>query len=289
MTKILFFSVLCLFAYPLSGQSRPQQDARPKLAASFDCTKEYPDHIYFSHGDVRLVSSPSGQYREAGAVPLSRFGYRFSVKDTGKPYLAVVRYPDDKRRFMCMMDGTTYDLTMGIFTGVNQPLTNKMQEVRKIFWPRWNDCSIVFMTWGNGEPAAVADIKIYELDSLQAFEIKDEDPGIPKRKLGLQFEDPCGTTFSMGANTDQEWLDRTVNYMHHTGQNLLTYPIVWYHDPLYPSNREPSGLFGSVAAPDRTIYTRWTSHPADWVEIRSDHRSGLRKNTKNHISIHTKP
>ncbi len=104
MTKILFFSVLCLFAYPLSGQSRPQQDARPKLAASFDCTKEYPDHIYFSHGDVRLVSSPSGQYREAGAVPLSRFGYRFSVKDTGKPYLAVVRYPDDKRRFMCMME-----------------------------------------------------------------------------------------------------------------------------------------------------------------------------------------
>ncbi|OFX30546.1 MAG: hypothetical protein A2W90_10965 [Bacteroidetes bacterium GWF2_42_66] len=263
--SMILIPALCILGLISCNSNKQMSEGR--LIQSFDCTKEYPADTYFSFGDVRVANSVAGAYREAEAKPLSRFGYRFQVEHVGKPHLAVVRYPDDKRRFMCMMDGTTYDMTIGTFTGVKQPLTNKMQEIRKVFWPRWNDCSIVFMTWGTGEPAAVADIKIYELDELQALKIKNEDPSVPKRELGLQFEDPCGTTFSMGANTEQEWLDRTVSYMRHTGQNLLTYPVVWYHDPLYPSEREPSGLFGGVAAPDRKIYTRWTSHPEDWVSI----------------------
>lgn len=241
------------------------REPKQKLVAEFDCTKDYPAETFFSYGDVYVSETPAGRYREAEAVPLSRFGYRFSVKNIGKPYLAVVRYPDDKRRFMCMMDGTTYDMTIGVFTGVNQPVTNKMLEIRKVFWPRWNDCSIVFMTWSNGEPAAVADIKIYELDELPALKIENPDNQVPRRELGLQFEDPCGTSYSMGAINDQEWLDRTAGYMRYTGQKLLTYPIVWYHGPLYPSEREPSGYFGVVAGRDRKLYARWTAHPEDWV------------------------
>ncbi len=262
-----YFIAILLCGLLLSGcRTDHQQGPHLKLIERIDCTQNYPADTYFSYGDVKVTSSEAGKYREAEAKPLSRFGYRFKVKHTGRPYLAVVRYPDDKRRFMCMMDGTSYDLTIGTFTGVKQPLTNKMQEIRKIFWPRWNDCSIVFMTWGNGEPAAVADIQIYEMDDLPALNINKSGENIPARELGLQFEDPCGTAFSMGAYTEQEWLDRTISYMHYTGQNLLTYPIVWYHHPLYPSECEPSGLFGGVAAPDRTIYARWTSHPADWVD-----------------------
>lgn len=151
--------------------------------------------------------------------------------------MAVVRYPDDKRRFMCMMDGTTYDMTEGDFTGVNQPLTHKMVEIRKIFWPRWKDCSIVFMTWGNGEPAAVSDIKIYELDTLPALSIAKNTDNIPRRDIGIQNEDPGGKAYGIGASSNEEWLDRTVTYMHYTGQNTLTYPIIWYHGPLYPSTR----------------------------------------------------
>jgi hypothetical protein len=259
--RFIFF---CLFALLNPGSIYGQQSGQ-KLVAEFDCTQEYPVNTYFSHGKVQVSGSSAGRYREAEAVPLSRFGYRFAVEHIGKPYLAVVRYPDDKRRYMCMMDGTTYDMTVGIFTGVNQPLTNKMQEIRKIFWPRWNDCSIAFMTWSNGEPAAVSDIKIYELEGLPALEIKNSDKNIPRRDLGIQFEDPCGTSYSLGAIDDKEWLDRTTSYMHYTGQNLLTYPIIWYHGPIYPSEREPSGYFGVVAGRDRKLYSRWTSHPEDWV------------------------
>jgi hypothetical protein len=270
LTLTLF--ILCISGiqakkYNIPDSGAKQREPHQKLIKRIDCTQNYPANTYFSYGDVRIASSEAGKYREAEAKPLSRFGYRFSVKNVGKPHLAVVRYPDDKRRFMCMMDGTSYDLTIGTFTGVKQPLTHKMQEIKKVFWPRWNDCSIVFMTWGNGEPAAVADIQIYELNELPALNINKSDENIPARELGLQFEDPCGMTFSMGAYTEQEWLDRTVSYMHYAGQDLLTYPLVWYHGPLYPSECEPSGFIGGVAAPDRKIYARWTSHPADWVDI----------------------
>ncbi len=259
--RFIFF---CLFALFTSGSIYGQQSGQ-KLVAEFDCTREYPAGTYFSHGKVQVSGSSAGRYREAEAVPLSRFGYRFNIEHIGRPYLAVVRYPDDKRRYMCMMDGTTYDMTIGVFTGVNQPLTGKIQEIRKIFWPRWNDCSIAFMTWSNGEPAAVSDIKIYELDELPPLELKNVGKNIPRRELGIQFEDPCGTSYSLGAIDDKEWLDRTATYMHYTGQNLLTYPIIWYHGPIYPSEREPSGYFGVVAGHDRNLYSRWTSHPEDWV------------------------
>jgi len=258
--------VWVLTLFPEMSCIYDQKVPKMKLIQSFNCAENYPADVYFSFGDVKVVSSPTGTYREAEAVPLSRFGYRFQVENPEKPHLAVVRYPDDKRRFMCMMDGTSYDMTIGVFTGVDQPLTLQMQEIRKIFWPRWTDCSIVFMTWGNGDPAGVADIEIYELDRLPSLRMPDKKR-FPPREFGLQFEDPCGTCASLGALTEQEWLDRTVSYMHHTGQNLLAYPIVWYHGPIYPSEREPAGNFGWVVARDRKIYNRWTSRPEDWVSL----------------------
>lgn len=146
------------------------------MVKSFDFTKEYPSDVNFSHDDVKVVYSSLGSYREAEAIQLSRFGYRFTIEHLGKQHLVGVRYPDDKRRFMCKMDRTTYDMKEGSFTGVNQPLSHKMIEIRKIFWPRWKECSIVFMTLGHGEPAAVADVRIYELDALPPLTIaKNKD------------------------------------------------------------------------------------------------------------------
>jgi hypothetical protein len=266
MRKLFLFTSLSVFACLLSSCiTRIQHEPKQKLVQSFDCTRNYPADFYFSNGDVKVVPSPIGSYREAEAVPLSRFGYRFSIEHLGRPHLAVVRYPDDKRRFMCMMDGTTYDMTEGDFTGVNQPLTHKMVEIRKIFWPRWKDCSIVFMTWGNGEPAAVSDIRIYELDTLPELPIAKNSDNIPHRAIGIQFEDPCGRTYSIGASSDEEWLDRTVSYMKYSGQNILTYPVIWYHGPLYPSTSEPVGYFETATGKDRKLYARWTSQPVDWV------------------------
>lgn len=234
------------------------------LVDRIDCTQDYPGDRYFSHGAVQVVESTAGKYREAEAKPLSRFGYRFSVPHVGRPHVAIIRYPDDKRRFMCIMDGTSYDLTTGVFTGWEQPLSGQMVELQQIFWPRWEDCSIVFMTWSEGEPAAVASIEIHELDALAPLEVPGDPNDGSHRELGIQYEDPCGCCASEGALTREEWIEHLVQYARHSGQNLLAYPMAWYHGPQYPSECEPADGFGMLVTRDRRQYSRWTTHPVDW-------------------------
>jgi len=238
--------------------------ANSRLLHRIDCTQDLPAERYFGSGGVKVVESAAGRYREAEGKPLSRFGYRFPIEHVGKPHVAVIRYPDDKRRFMCIMDGTCYDLTTGVFTGWAQPLSGGMLELRQVFWPRWQDCSIVFMTWSEGEPAAAATIEIHELADLPPLAIPGDPRNGSRRELGIQYEDPCGTGASEGAMSHDEWIDRIVQYARHSGQGLLAYPMAWYHGPQFPCECEPADGFDLVVAPDRRQYSRWTTHPADW-------------------------
>ena len=245
-------------------ESAASETARGSALLHIDCTQEYPPDSYFAHGNVAVVESAAGRYREAEAKPLSRFGYRFRIEHVGRPHRIVVRYPDDKRRYMCIMDGTSYDLTTAVFTGWEQPLTGRMVELEQVFWPRWEDCSIVFMTWSEGEPAAAASIEICELDPLEPLAVPGDPGDGSRREVGIQYEDPCGCCAAEGARTREEWIDHLVQYARHTGQNLLAYPMAWYHGPQFPSEREPSDGFGVVVAQDRKQYSRWTTHPEDW-------------------------
>jgi hypothetical protein len=233
------------------------------LLTTIDCTQDYSADRYFACGEVKVTTGAAGRYREAEAKPLSRFGYRFHIAHIGRPHLAVIRYPDDQRRFMIVNDGTCYDLSTGITTGHAYPVSNTMQEIHQVFWPRWEDCSLCFMTWSYAEPAAVAAIEIYELDDLPALEMSEPHG----REFGIQYEDPCGTGASEGAMNYAEWLDHVVTYARHTGQQFLSYPICWYHGPLFPSEREPSDAFSMVVAGDRKQYSPWTTQPPDWPAV----------------------
>lgn len=266
-----------LIAVAASASSVVAGEARTKgLIASIDCTQDYGPDKYFGLGEVRVVRSEAGPYREAGAKADSRFGYRFAIRHVGRPHLAVIRYPDDKTRSMSISDGTCYDLSIGIFTGaahpthvytgLAQPVSGRMLEVRQVFWPRWTDCSIVLGNTVDGEPAAAASVAIHELEDLSSFRVPGDRGDGSRRRLGIQYEDPCGRMADLGAMTFQEWLDRMVAYARHSGQTTLTYPILWYHGPFYPSQREPVNYFDwSVAGKDRKLYVRWTTQPNDWV------------------------
>ena len=234
------------------------------LRIVIDCRQEHAADTYFAMGATRIVDSPAGAYREAEAKPLARFGYRFQIRHLGRPHAAIIRYPDDKRRFMVINDGTCYDLSTGVTTGHAYPVSGTMCELRQVFWPRWRDCSICFMTWGHGEPAAVASIEIEELeDGLPPLALP-AGGAAPGRELGIQYEDPCGTGASEGASDKATWVERVIAYQKHSGQSLLVYPLVWYHGPQVPSC-EPSGYFDWMAAPDRKLYQRWTATPPDWL------------------------
>lgn len=231
------------------------------LLTHIDCCAEPSAESYCANGPVAVIDSPIGRYREAAATPFARFVFRFPIEQIGQPHLAVIRYPDDKRRFMLIGDGTSYDISTGVITGHAFPISGKMQEIRQVFWPRWRDCTLSFMTWGYGEPAAVASIEIHVLDELLPLEIADQ---LGNRELGIQYEDCCGTGASEGAQTFSAWLDHVVTYAKHTGQKLLSYPIGWYHGPLFPSERERSDVFSIVVAEDRKQYIAWTDDPPDW-------------------------
>ena len=243
-----------------------------------DCTEELPPERYFGHGAVAVVSGPAGRYRQAEGVPLSRFGYRFEIDHVDRPHLAIIRYPDDAQRFMTVMDGTGYDLSTGVLTGGAWPLSGGLLTLNQVFWPRWRDCSLVFATWSDGEPAAVADIEVYELDSLPPLPLERAAGDRSRRELGVQYEDPCGTGASEGALDKETWVDRVATYMRHTGQQLLVYPLVWYHGPQYPAAREPADAFDVVVARDRRQYCRWTTRPPEWVQplLARFERDGLR-------------
>ena len=247
-----------------------------KLLTTIDCTKEYGPDAYFGFGDVRVTQSAAGTYREAGLNPESRFGYRFAIEQVGRPHLAVIRYPDDKNRCMAIMDGSSYDLSVGVCTGASrpggnvysfaQPITGRMLELRQVFWPRWRDCSIVFGNVLKDEPAAAASVVIYELDNLPALAVPGDLQDGSRRTLGIQYEDPCGAAAELGATDRREWIERLITYARYSGQNTLAYPIVWYHGPLYPSQREPVNYIGMTSSKvDRQLISHWTTQPEDWL------------------------
>jgi hypothetical protein len=246
-----------------------EKEIPSKLLLQFDCTQEYGPDQYFGHPDVQVITQNMLHYREAGSSPSSRFGYRFQITKVGHPHVAVITYPHDKRRFMCVMDGTCYDLNSGIVTGQVLPVTGKFEDLDIIFWPRWTDCSITILTYSKGEPAAAAMVRIYELEQLPALHSKNALFSIPqneRRWIGIQYEDPCGCTASEGAHDHFEWTDRIINYAKFTGQNLLIYPLAWYHGPLYPSNTEVADITEIYVADDRKQYVRWSTHPNDWYQ-----------------------
>ena len=247
-----------------------------KLHTIIDCTKEYGPDAYFGFGDVRVTQSAAGTYREAGPNAESRFGYRFAVEQVGRPHLAVIQYPDDKNRCMAIMDGSSYDLSVGVCTGASrpggnvyslaQPITGRMLELRQVFWPRWHDCSIVFGNVLKDEPAAAASVAICELEDLPALGVPGDPQDGSRRTLGIQYEDPCGAAAELGATDRREWIERLITYARYSGQNTLAYPIVWYHGPLYPSQREPVNYIGVTSSKvDRQLISHWTTQPEDWL------------------------
>lgn len=236
-----------------------------KLVKQVDCTVELGADEYFSCGESRVVESSAGRYREAAPQTMSRFGYRLCL-EPGKPYMLKVRYPDDKKRFMLIGDGTTYDLSFAVITGGVWPVSGKMAEIDEIFWPRFSDLSICFLSWSENETAAVSGFEIYELDESELSPPQVESlPG--RRTFGMQYEDPAGTGASEGAADFSTWQKRVIEYLKFTGQNTFSYPLCWYHGPWVPVEGEKADCFSICVNPhDRKQYLAWTGRPDDWAD-----------------------
>lgn len=235
-----------------------------KLIAEFEGGKDYTPDCFFKQEGVRTVKSPLGTYIETSGKPLERFGYRFKIENKDKPHILVLAYPDDKRRHMMINDCFSYDLTCGVFTDGEYPISNTVKHIYKVFHTRTTDLTLTVMGWGKNEPAAIMGFAVYELDALPEFDLK-KPTGIKTRRYGVQYEDPCGAVSDLGATTLNDWIDKYIEYAKHTGQNVLVQPINWYSGPIFDSETQPGSSWYWNALENHEQYTVTTSTPCDWI------------------------
>ncbi|WP_423129241.1 hypothetical protein [Gaoshiqia sp. Z1-71] len=199
-------------------------------------------------GGTSVITGTTGTYREAGAGIRNRFALDFEVDRIDVPHLAVITYPDDKPRTMeIMLQHFTKHLDFqshtGVMTGEEYPLSDGMKEFRIVFWPKARRQAFIFMTAEDNYPAAVSEIKIFEIREFGIPSDRNYFSGsVPARSAGLFYEDPV-LFHSFGTGRDKkgftEATDRMITYLRSLGQTTFDYPLVWYAGPLYGSNVEP--------------------------------------------------
>ncbi len=235
-----------------------------RLIARFDCNSKLSNNDFYCSDGLKIAQSEIGTYWETNGELNSEFGFKFKIENLDKPHLMRFAYPDDKKRYMGVSDCISYDMSTAVSTGGVYPFSNKMQIVEKVFWSRYKESNVSFVTMNVGNPAAIAWVEIYELEGLPVV----EDLPIDKefRRIGIQFEDPCGRCGDLGALSLKKWNERLIEYMKSSGVNELYYPVNWYHGPIFPSKTQPADFCDWIMTEDRRNFSRCTTTPPDWVE-----------------------
>lgn len=227
----------------------PSKGLKLRKIAEVDLTKPLGPGVFCDDGTSRVVESPAGRYREAGEARFSRFAVRFEIEHPGRPHIFLVRFPDDKPRCAEVTTYSPHRLDLfnahtGYLTGDEFPLSGRMLELPLLVWPREREQALVFMTWGEGEPAAAQKVEVYEVEGGLPEAVPES---AQERLVGLFFEDPMLSYCfgALNASPDMEDFDRAARnlaqYMRFCGFNCLFYPLVWYTGPLYDSDVEPPG------------------------------------------------
>ncbi|MBR2838487.1 MAG: LamG domain-containing protein [Kiritimatiellae bacterium] len=221
-----------------------------------------PPEKMASNDKVYIRELGGRKYMEASPRRGSRFACRIGLPEADALYCLEWEWPDDKSRFADVVvqpargGGGCYELQVGYVTGGTLcPVSGTMQTVRQLYWATSKDCAAIFGTLKDGEPAALASLRVWRVKgnalppSGRAKDVPDPPGG--GRVFGLYFEDPSvGYCFGVpDAGGDmpgfERVVDRTVAYMKYMGQNFMGYPGVWYHGAIgrdYQPRPHPDGF-----------------------------------------------
>lgn len=214
----------------------------------------------------RIVDSPLGRYREAGANFGDRFALEFAVDQPGALHVAEFDIPDDKRRteeviYQPLSGAFTYQGQGGIFTGGEYPLSKKLIRHTMTFWPTAPKNCFIFKTNDSDAPAAVRTIRIFRLPhGFRPLPVESFSGSVPARSLGMYYEDPVMASSFGIVQTDNvpefsTVVDRLLDYMQSFGLNLFRYPVIWYAGPLYGQSKSGnSGASGRKHPRDFPAY-----------------------------------
>lgn len=208
-------------------------------------------------GACRMGELDGQPYLEGGSRAIDRFAIRFSLPTNRPLYLIDIAYPDDKFRMMDLVvqsakddrtkiygtDGD-YSFAQGLATGGEFANTMKMRHHRSLYWSgRSEDLALIAMAWRADAPAAIAEVRIYEVTdgALPVTDVHVPAGGDPMgRQFGQFWEDPNATgalRFNMATpESFSEQIDRYAAVMRYCGQNVLTYPGGWYWGLIHATN-----------------------------------------------------
>lgn len=205
------------------------------------------ENRYVSTGAERFGSLGDRGYMIVGEKEHDRFALRFNIDTNAPLYCFEIDYPDDGLRTadiivqMCKgsvwdgQDCADYPLQVGYAAGGEYPNTNRMLTHRCLYWSRSPDIALSVMTCRDGEPAALAAIRLCRVKGGRLPDAGVREP--PKsngwgRSVALYYEDPAiENDFARSWNTAEgfaEVIDRTAATMKFTGENLFIYPGAWY-------------------------------------------------------------
>ncbi len=207
------------------------------------------DARFRSTGTFRTGTLDGLEYLEAGDGFRDRFAIRFQVDPAIDLFCFEVTYPDDKTRSIDITVANSkkhsndYSLGAGIETGVEHPISGHNAVKRYFYWPRKfegpisGDLAFVAMTNGEGEPAAISRIRLFEVVGA-ALPPAPQRLAAPvagrTRRFALRYEDPaiaydfgCGGGMGSVRNVTLD-VDRIASYMKFIGADALVYPGAWY-------------------------------------------------------------
>ncbi len=196
---------------------------------------------FLAIGETRKGELDGRPYLEAGKERGDRFAVRFHLPDAQSAYLIEWEYPDDARRTAdiiaqsSLLKESEYELQTGYASGDEYRNTGKMLTQRSIYFPRSTDVTLVFMSARADTPAAAGEIRVSRIaGGLPEAAVRPAAPvGGRTRTVGIYYEDPAiNNGFGVNGSSAEEFetmIDRVVAYMKYSGQNLLAYPMVWYH------------------------------------------------------------
>lgn len=228
------------------GKENPWLKAAGKVQSTpvetIDLVKGISPERIVVRGESTQGTLAGRSYYELGAKKNDRIAIRLRLPEAGVPYLVEWDYPDDKLRTMEMVAQVAstaswdeYAMQTGVFCGDEYPNSNQTLTHRSILWARSTDTVLIFMTARANAPAAMSELRVSRVTGgLPDAAVRDAHPVNGwTRTVGIHFEDPA-IGYDFGASGQlmphyEQTLDRLVAYMKYSGQNLLSYPAVWYH------------------------------------------------------------
>jgi len=218
-------------------------DVRKSLVKTIDCTAAPDPATYLESEPTHVVDSPLGKYRIGSSKIHSWICYRFPVKAPRKPHVLAVTWPDDAKRIMAfdIADGSgSPPRGAGVMSGVNFPVSGKMQRREMIFWPATENCALFVCSWLKDKPLAIAKIEVYAVDDehLPTLPLPPTPDPDHARNFGMWMEDASVfNQWSSGERGLEAWrasIGRLAEFMSYSGQNVFQYPLSWYEGTLFP-------------------------------------------------------